>query len=125
MRNRFLYVILSFLALFSSYAEFGAQKAVFSSSSDELKIIEIHSSSKEFISVSLTKPDMSGLTERTLSRSDKKSDTQGQFHYGFVVGQSSVSSVNLPFLSDISQSAFRVFLIPKSIKTILFLQTVI
>lgn len=124
MKSRFLYVIFSFLALFSSYAGFGAQKAVFSSS-DELKIIEIHSSSKEFISVSLKKADMSGLAERTLSRSDKKSDTQGQFHYGFVFGQSSVSPVNLPFLSDISQSAFRVLLIPKSIKTILFLQTVI
>lgn len=125
MKSRFLYVIFSFLALFSSYAGFGAQKAVFSSLSDELKIIEIHQPAKNLVFVSADESKIIGINERTLSRNQKKTENQNQFQGGLVFNAAKISSVKLPEFSDFSQSTFRVLLLPKSIKNIILLQTVI
>lgn len=125
MKSRFLYVIFSFLALFSSYAGFGAQKAVFSSSSDELKIIEIHQPAKNLVFVSVDESKVLGINERSLSRNQKKTENQNQFQGGLVFDTAEISSAKLPEFSRISQSVSRTLLLPKSIKNIIFLQTVI
>lgn len=124
MKNRFLCVAFSFLALIYSYAGFSAQKAVFSSS-DDLKIVEFHSPVKNFVLVSVDEAKISGVPERNLSRSQKKTENSNQFFGGVAFKNPAVFSSNLPLLSDISESTFRVLLLPKSIKNIIFLQTVI
>lgn len=124
MKSRLLYVIFSFLALFSSYAGFGVQRAVFSSS-DELKIVSSHAASPDFISVAANETKISGINESSFSRSQKKAEFSFQFAGGFAIASSGSFSSNIPFLSGISESTSRVLLLPKSVENIIFLQTVI
>lgn len=124
MKTRLLYVIFSFLALFSTYAGFGVQKAVFSSS-DELKIVASHAASPDFISVSANETKISGINECSFSRSQKKAEFSAQFAGCFDIASTGSFSSNIPYRSFFSESASRVLLLPKSIESIIFLQTLI
>ena len=108
MKRRLLYVIFSFLALFSSYAGIGVQRAVFSSS-DDVKIVTVHAPSQEFVSAS----------------SSEKADSCNKFSTGLFFDRIEAVSVYLPFFTYASFNASRVLLLPKSIQNIIFLQTVI
>ncbi len=121
MKRRLLYVIFSFLALFSSYAGIGVQRAVFSSS-DDVKIVTVHAPSQEFVSASSSE---SKIIERVFSRSQKKADSCNKFSTGLFFDRIEAVSVYLPFFTYASFNASRVLLLPKSIQNIIFLQTVI
>ena len=121
MKCRLLYIVVSFLALFPSYAGISVQKAVFSSS-DDVKIVAVHSPSQEFISASVNEAK---IIERTFSRSQKKTESFGGFSGNLLFEDLGFSSAFLSFSSNISSSTFRVLLLPKSIQNIIFLQTFI
>ena len=120
MKCRFLYAVFSFLVLFSSTG-ISAQKAVFSSS-DDVKIITVHSASQEFISVSSNE---SKAVERSFSRFQKKSDFSNCFSEGLYVEAAAPDTLSVFPSSNISVSTYRVLLLPKSIQTIIFLQTLV
>lgn len=124
MKNRFLYVICAFLALFSSYAGVNVQKAVFSSS-DELKIVTSHEVVPEFISASVNEARLTGRTEYSVLRFQKKNVTSFYIPFDFALFPAKTSPFKFSFLKDISESTSRVLLLPKSVENIIFLQTVI
>ena len=118
--SRILYFFLAFLLLTSASAGNCVQKVCFKSS-DEIKIIKIHSpSQKVFVSLSESKN-----AERTIIRSGKKSVSIQEFSAQTLFAQAKSSFVQSFSPTKLSASYARVFLLPKSLKTIIFLQTLV
>jgi len=122
MKHRFLHVIFGVLVLLSGVAGTTMQKAVISSSSDDVKIVTVHSSAQEISPVVLNESKIIG---RTVIRSTKKSTSAKEFSLELFL-----SSIKFSFniLFSKSKSTFvtsRVLLLPKQIKTVIFLQTLL
>ncbi|MBP3771099.1 MAG: hypothetical protein J6I53_00235 [Treponema sp.] len=120
MKSRFLHFILAFLLLFSAPFGAGVQTA-FLDSSDDIKVVTIHSSSRELTPLLLTE---SKIIERTLVRSQKKSASTQEFnHESFCA--SADFSFSFPSFTSSTIPSSRILLLPKSLKTVIFLQTLI
>ena len=124
MKSRFLYVAFSFLALFSSYAGIGVQKTVFLSS--DVKTVGVYSPLKQvFICSSANDLKIKGIAEQSFSRSQKKTDFSGSVSSCFLPVLMPHSCEDFLSFSLLSESTSRVLILPKSVKNIIFLQTVI
>ena len=120
MKSRFLHFILAFLLLFSAPFGAGVQTA-FLDSSDDIKVVTIHSSSRELTPLLVTE---SKIIERTLVRSQKKSASTQEFNHESFCASADFSFFIPSFTSSTIPSS-RILLLPKSLQTIIFLQTII
>lgn len=124
MKSRFLYVLFSFFALFSSYGGIGLQKTVFLSS--DVKTVEIYSPVKQvFICSSVSDSRLNGIEERSFSETRKKTEFSSSLSDTLMSGVLTLSCRDVPPFTILSETAARVLLLPKSVKNIIFLQTVI
>ena len=120
MKSRFLHFLLAFLLLFSSPLGSGVQTAVLTSS-DDLKVVTYHSAAQEItpVLVSESKP-----IERTIVRSQKKSAGTQEFnHESFCA--SADFSFSIPSFTSSTIPSSRILLLPKSLQTVIFLQTLV
>ena len=118
---RFLHILLAFLLVFSASTGNCVQKCAFKSS-DEIKIVKVISSTQEILPLRLTE---SKNVERMVSRLQKKSLTFQDFSTQPLFAESKLSFFQFFFSTKITAISARVFLLPKSLKTVIFLQTVI
>lgn len=119
--NRILHIVISFLILLSTPVGTNVQTAVFHFS-DDVKIVSIYTSAQDLnpVIVRQTKGQ-----ERSFVRSSKKTS---QLQRLCLDGDLLSDSSNLSFCSKESVRCAcisRILLIPKSLKTVFFLQTVI
>ena len=124
MKSRFLYVLFSFFALFSSYGGIGLQKTVFLSS--DVKTVEIYSPVKQvFICSSFSATRLNGIEERSFSGTRKKAEFSSSLSDTLMSGVLTLSCRDFTPLTILSETAVMVLLLPKSVKNIIFLHTVI
>lgn len=120
MKSRFLHFLLAFLLLFS--APFGASvQTAFLDSSDDIEVVTIHSSSQEITPLLVIE---SKIIERTLVRSQKKSASTQEFNHESFCASADFSFFIPSFVSSTIPSS-RILLLPKSLQTVIFLQTLI
>ena len=121
MKSRFLYIILSLLILLSTPVGTNVQTAVIDSS-DDVKVVSVYSSAQELNPVFVSE---SKSFERTVVRSQKKPASSEQKSFNQVLfGEADFSFSTLSFSSS-SLASSRVLLLPKSLQTVIFLQTVV
>ena len=120
MKSSFLHFLLAFLLLFSAPVGTRVQTAVLDSS-DDIRVVTIQSSSQELAPVLVTE---SKIIERTLVRSQKKSAGTQEFnHESFCA--SADFSFYVPSFSKSTIPSSRILLLPKSLQTVFFLQTLV
>ena len=120
MKSRFLHFILAFLLLFSVPFGTTVQTAVLDSS-DDIKVVMINSSSQELTPLLVTE---SKIIERSLVRSQKKSASTQEFNHESFCTSDDFSFSFLTFISSTIPSS-RILLLPKSLQTVIFLQTLV
>ena len=120
MKSRFLHFILAFLLLFSVPFGTTVQTAVLDSS-DDIKVVMIHSSSQEFTPLLVTE---SKIIERSLVRSQKKSAGTQEFNHESFCASDDFYFSFLSFTRSTIPSS-RILLLPKSLQTVIFLQTLV
>lgn len=120
MKSRFLHFILAFLLLVSAPLGAGVQTAVVTSS-DDLTVVTVHSSAQEITPVLVTE---SKPIERTIVRSQKKSASSQEFNHESFCALAHFSFSSPSFVASSIPSS-RVFLLPKSLQTVIFLQTLL
>ena len=120
MKSSFLHFLLAFLLLFSAPVGTRVQTAVLDSS-DDIRVVTIQSSSQELAPVLVTE---SKIIERSLVRSQKKSAGMQEFnHESFCA--SADFSFYIPSFSKCTIPSSRILLLPKSLQTVFFLQTLV
>ena len=119
MKNRILYFILSIFLMFSASAGNKIQKAIFSAHSDEIKIVTT-SSSAQFLAPEQV--NESKIIQQNITKSQKKSSA---FHN--INPDEACERINFIFnflsFTSSSISTTRILLLPKTIKILIFLQT--
>jgi len=120
MKSRFLHFILAFLLLFSAPFGAGVQTA-FLDSSDDIKVLTIHSSSRDLTPLLVTE---SKIIERNIVRTQKKSASTQEFNHESFCASADFSFFIPSFTSSTIPSS-RILLLPKSLQTVIFLQTLI
>ncbi|WP_407428228.1 hypothetical protein [Treponema sp.] len=121
MKSRFLHLILSLLILVSAPVGMNVQTAVIDSSND-VKVVSVYSSAQELNPVFVSEAKS---FERTVVRSQKKSASSEQKAFNVDLFSKADFSFSIFSFSSTTQTSSRVLLLPKSLQTIIFLQTVI
>ena len=119
--NRILHLILSVLILLSTPVGTNVQTAVFDSS-DDVKILSVYTSAQELNPVFV---DEAKSFERNIVRSQKKSVSSEQKTFNALLSGVTDFSFSPLSFSGNSQASSRVLLLPKSLRTVIFLQTVL
>lgn len=119
--RRTLHFFLAFLLLASTPVGANVQTAVFSAC-DDVKVVTVHSVVQEFTPVISEEAEPG---ERIVVRSQKKSTGFQKGCCNDSLFESSKISFNLPSIVSRSQESMRVFLLPKSLQTVIFLQTLV
>lgn len=119
--NRFLHILLSLLLLVSAPVGASVQTAVFSPS-DDLKIVKVHASAQEMAPALVAESD---VIERTVVRSQKKSANLQEEFSNDAFCENARLFLLFPSFSAVAPSSSRVLLLPKSLQTVIFLQTVL
>ena len=119
--NRFLHFILSVLVLLSMPVGTNVQTAFIDSSSD-VKVVSVYSSAQELNPVFVGEAKS---FEKTVVRQQKKSASFEQKAFNTALSDGADFSFSIPSFLSSSQTFSRVLLLPKSLQTIIFLQTVI
>ena len=119
MKHRFLYLFLSILLLLSANIGTTVQKAVFSFSSEDVKIITYHSSVQYLADATVNESKVSG---KTFSRSQKRSNSFHDFSSAKFIKKASFAFNFSSFCSS-TLSTTRILLLPKHIKNLILLQT--
>ena len=123
MKYRFLHLILSVLILLSTPVGTNVQTAVFDSS-DDVKLVSVYTSAQELNPVFVGEAKS---FERNIVRSQKKSASSSQrtFNENVALFEKADFSFSILSFSSSTQSSSRVLLLPKTLQTIFFLQTVL
>ena len=122
MKNRILHFILSVLVLLSVPVGTNVQTAVFDSSDDDVKVVSVYTSAHEINPVFVGE---SKSAEHHVVRSQKKSASFQKDFFNETLFAQADFSFDLHLFSKSSPVNSRVLLLPKSLKTVIFLQTVV
>ena len=118
--RRSLHFLLSLLLLVSAPLGAGVQTAVVTSS-DDLTVVAVHSSAQKITPALVSESEP---IERTIVRSQEKLEDSQEFNYESfcAVARFSFSS---PSFAASSIPTSRTLLLPKSLQTVIFLQTLL
>ncbi len=122
MKSSFLHFLLTFLLLISAPVGTRVQSA-FVDSSDDIRVVTVYSSAQENTPVLLNETKASDSTVIRSSRIQRKTISFKDFSAHFSVENCGISLVIPPFLSFCAQFSFRVLLLPKTILTLIYIQT--